>query len=150
MYRTSIQSADGYGCLRQKLQSVFRFLRNHDLEKLPVGSIPLEEGATAHVQDYTTVPSEEGRFEAHDRCYDIQFVVRGEEIVEVADRRRMNVSIPYAPENDVAFYGEPDRRNSVYLEKGDMVVLSPEEAHKPRVCAGKPCRVKKIVIKIPV
>lgn len=150
MYRTSIQSADGYGSLRQKLQSVCRFLRSHDLEKLPVGSIPLEEGTTAHVQDYMTVPSEEGRFETHDCCYDIQYVVSGEELVEVADRRRMSVSVPYAPENDITFYGEPARRNSVYLDKGDMVVLSPEEAHKPRVCAGKPCRVRKIVVKIPI
>ena len=46
--------------------------------------------------------------------------------------------------NDPVFCGK------VILYAGDLTVLSPEDAHKPRCAAGAPMAVKKIVLKVPV
>ena len=45
-----------------------------------------------------------------------------------------------------------DRVNTVsytHLE-GDLIVVAPEDAHKPRCVAGAPCQVKKVVVKVAV
>ncbi len=38
----------------------------------------------------------------------------------------------------------------VVLNEGDMIVVEPEEAHKPKCAAGTPCKVKKVVIKVKI
>ncbi len=37
---------------------------------------------------------------------------------------------------------------SVLLEEGDLIIVAPEDAHKPRCVAGVPCQVKKVVVKV--
>ncbi|HBP65018.1 MAG TPA: hypothetical protein DD730_12260 [Desulfosporosinus sp.] len=39
--------------------------------------------------------------------------------------------------------------NFITLKKDFFVVMFPEDAHQPRVAAGEPMPVKKIIIKIP-
>ena len=41
---------------------------------------------------------------------------------------------------------------NVMLESylGDLIVVAPEDAHKPRCVAGAPCQVKKVVVKVAV
>ena len=36
------------------------------------------------------------------------------------------------------------------LPEGDMIVVAPEDAHKPRCAAGHPMAVKKVVVKVAV
>ncbi len=58
--------------------------------------------------------------------------------------------IPYAEENDIEFYEDPEFFGSVFLREGDYTVVGYEDAHKPHIAVGKPMAVKKIVIKVPV
>jgi YhcH/YjgK/YiaL family protein len=51
-------------------------------------------------------------------------------------------------ENDLIFYEEPGLSGSVLLEEGDLIIVAPEDAHKPRCVAGVPCHVKKVVVKV--
>lgn len=150
MFRTNIHSAEKYDYFEGKFLAAYEFLRREDLGRLSEGSIALEGGAVASVQCYTTVPPEEGKFETHDRHFDIQFLVSGEETIEVADRGELVPCTPYDAGGDITFYREPERRDTLRLQKGDLVVLSPGEAHKPRICIKSPELVKKIVIKVPV
>ena len=53
-------------------------------------------------------------------------------------------------ENDLIFYEEPAVSGSVLLEEGDLIVVAPEDAHKPRCQAAGPEPVKKVVIKVAV
>ena len=38
----------------------------------------------------------------------------------------------------------------IILTPGELIVLAPEEAHMPKIIADGPCKVKKIVLKVPV
>jgi len=81
------------------------------------------------------------------RDFDIQYMVSGREQFGVCKRDGLKVK-ERIEENDVIFYEEPEFSGSVLLEEGDLIIVAPEDAHKPRCAAGKPCDVKKVVVKI--
>lgn len=128
----------------------FAFLRRADLETLSEGWIDLEEGVRASVQHYATMPADTLDFETHERFFDIQYLVEGIELVGFVDRNRLDVKVPYNPESDITFYEDTAHAGAALLHAGDYVLLTPEDAHKPRVAAGEGIPVKKIVMKVPV
>ena len=101
----------------------------------------------ANVQEYTTFPAEQGSFETHEKYFDIQYLVSGREQFGVCKRDGLKVK-ERNEANDVIFYEEPEFSGSVLLEEGDLIIVAPEDAHKPRCAAGTPCDVKKVVVKI--
>ncbi len=100
------------------------------------------------MQEYTTIPWEECAFEAHDQYFDIQYVVSGRELFGYVKREDLKEKAPYDSEKDLVFFEEPERSGQILLEAGDLAVVPPEDAHKPRCIAGEKCRVKKIVVKV--
>lgn len=139
-----------YDYTSAKFETAYAFLRREDLAELPEGWIELTDGVRASVQHYTTMPAETLDFETHEKYFDIQYLVEGVELVGVTSREGMAEKTPYAAENDITFYQEPEFSGSVLLCAGDYVILEPEDVHKPRCAAGKPIAVKKIVVKVPV
>ena len=150
MFCTSIQLAERYNFLEEKFKTGYEFLRRADLNHLEAGSFPLENGVVASVQIYTTVPSDMARFEAHEKHFDIQFIISGEEMFEVADKALLQLDIAYDAEKDTAFYKEPAHKSVIYLKAGDLIVVAPEDAHKPRCAVSGSSEVKKVLVKIPV
>ena len=76
-------------------------------------------------------------------------MVEGEEFFGVCHREGLKVCDP-KPEKDLYFFEEPEASGVILLREGDLVVVEPEEAHKPRCAAGVPMKVKKVVIKVKV
>jgi YhcH/YjgK/YiaL family protein len=150
MFQSSIQTAEKYDYLAEKFIASYEFLRRKDLASLPVGTIKLNDDVTVQVHAYDTLAAESARFETHDRMFDIQYVISGQELFGVAPRSSLVVETPYNSEKDITFYRDPPLYGSVLLGAGDFIVVSPEEAHKPRCIAGQVSAVKKIVIKVRV
>lgn len=86
MYSDYIYDDYHFDLNEAKFQTAIGFLNRKDLQELPVGSIVLENGVTASVQEYTTRAPESLSFETHDRFLDLQYVVKGEEIIQVVPR----------------------------------------------------------------
>ena len=63
-------------------------------------------------------------------------------------REGLEEKAPYDQEKDLVFFDDPGDSGQILLEAGDLAVVSPEDAHKPRCMAGENCRVKKIVVKV--
>ena len=150
MCSTKIGLEYKYDLTEKKFQTAFAFLRRDDLAALPEGWIDLEDGVRASVQHYTTMDAATLDFETHEKFFDVQYLIEGDELIGVVDRKDLVEKIPYSVDNDVAFYEEPVLSGAVLLRAGDYVVLAPEDAHKPRCLAGKAMAVKKIVVKVPV
>lgn len=104
----------------------------------------------ASVQEYTSLKADTCKFEAHNRYFDIQYVVEGEEQFGYAKRADLTEEAPYDEMNDIVFFCEPEEAGTVLLKAGDCIVVAPEDAHKPRCQAKEACYVKKIVIKVRV
>ncbi len=123
------------------------------LKNLQVGQnerVDLAGGAFALEQVYRTKPRTEGFFESHRRYIDVQVIVSGEEIIEVADVAALSLREDRTPAQDVLIYGVPEKTSVLTLQTGDAAVLFPVDGHMPQIALGSSVEVRKIVIKVPV
>ncbi|SEW04083.1 YhcH/YjgK/YiaL family protein [[Clostridium] fimetarium] len=151
MLTTTLKLADKYNYLEEKFNIAFNFLKNENLMELPLGKVLIKgDDIFANVQEYTTMPASDCKYEAHDKYFDIQYVVKGKEQFGYALRHGMETQAPYDADNDLVFFKEPSSGGSILLSTGDFAVVAPEDAHKPRCIDNEPCEVRKIVVKVRV
>lgn len=140
---------DPYDYRSSRFQKAFAFLKQADLKGLPLGRVEIDgDQVWAEVQEYTTMPWEETRFEGHRRYFDIQYVVQGQELMGCVQVQGLKEAQPYDEERDLVFFEEPAQAGAVLLKEGDWAAVPPKMAHKPRCAAGEACRVRKIVVKV--
>ena len=134
------------------LKKAIDFLQKPDIHDLVDGRVDIDgEHVFALVQRYETVLADNPRFEYHRTYMDIQYIVSGEEILGWAPAGRMVISEAYDTEKDVCFGTVPKGEiTPVYLQSGQLTVLYPEDGHAPKLAAGAPSRVTKIVVKVAV
>ena len=149
MFFSPVSLATKYNYLEEKFLAAYKWLAETNLDNTAAGSYPICEGVTANVQEYTTFPAAEGSFETHDLFFDIQYIISGKEQFGVCKRDGL-VLKQDNPDNDVKFYEEPEMSGTVLLLPGDLIVVAPEDAHKPRCAAGAPEFVRKVVVKVKV
>ena len=149
MFFSPVSLTTKYNYLEEKFLAAYKWLAETDLDNTAAGSYPICEGVTANVQEYTTIPAAEGSFETHDLFFDIQYIISGKEQFGVCKRDGL-VLKQDNPDNDVKFYEEPEMSGTVLLLPGDLIVVAPEDAHKPRCAAGAPEFVRKVVVKVKV
>lgn len=148
MFFSNVSIAEKYNYLEERFTCAYKWLAETDIKSLPVGSYSIKgDSVVANVQEYTTFPAGQGLFETHEKYFDIQFMVAGKEQFGVCKRDGLVVK-ERNEASDLIFYEEPEFSGSVFLEKGDLIVVAPEDAHKPRCQAGEPCAVKKVVVKV--
>ena len=81
------------------------FLMNTDLENLEAGKYLIDgDNVFANVVEYTTIPWEEAKYEAHKNYTDIQYVIKGSEVMTYAPIDQLNVSVPYNPDKDAVLF----------------------------------------------
>ncbi len=131
-------------------RTAFAFLNRNDLVSLPEGWVELGNGVRADVQRYTTSPAGELSFETHEKFFDIQYLIEGEEYLGVCTRKGLVPKTEYEAARDVTFYHDPAQAGQVLLRDGDYVIFAPEDAHKPRCLVNGAMEVRKIVVKVPV
>jgi biofilm protein TabA len=102
------------------------------------------------VQCYQPRAREQGRFEAHERHTDLQFLLSGRECIEVCDLRSQQPLPPYDSHGNLYFPMGAEPHSRLLLQAGAVAVLLPEDAHAPCLSPGgdgKEC-VRKLVVKI--
>lgn len=133
------------------LQKALDFLRRPGTLSLPDGRHEIDgEKVFALVQRYETLAAARPRFEAHRKYVDVQFIAAGAEVIGWAPLVSVRVDEPYDAGKDVCFGEAAGGWTPVRLEAGQLAVLYPEDAHAPRLAAGAPARVAKIVVKVAV
>lgn len=150
MFFSNVSIAEKYNYLDEKFTCAYKWLAETDIKNLPVGSYPLMgDDVIANVQEYNTAAAEGKRFETHEKYFDVQFLVSGREKFGVAKRDGMKEAERIA-EKDLIFYEEPEYSGYVILQEGDMIVVAPEDAHKPGCFIDAPMAVKKVVVKVKI
>src|SRR5262249_18280705 len=96
--------AELYRRLGERFAAGFDYLKR-DLAQVADGRYEiLGDDVFAMVQSYDTKPQEAGRWEAHRRYADIQFMISGRERMGVAPLERMKSQAPYDADKDVEFF----------------------------------------------
>lgn len=150
MFSCHINISTKYDYLSEKFKAGYKWLAETDIKALADGSYPiLGDEVVASVQSYTTEPAEKRRFEAHNKYFDIQYIAEGQEYFGVCRREGLKES-EARPEKDLYFFEDPELSGMILLREGDLIVVEPEEAHKPKCAAGAPMKVKKVVIKVKI
>ncbi len=138
-----------YAGISQRIAEAFNWLGTTDLGSLDEGTISISgDEILAIVQNYTTIAEKDGRFEAHRRFLDIQFVVSGVELILVAPTASLEADGPYNDVKDLEFLASSEDRSEVVLHGGMFALLFPDDAHMPKIEFGSPGKVKKIVVKV--
>jgi len=113
--------------------------------------IDLGHGVFVLEEAYETKLRADGFFESHRKYIDVQAIFEGEELMEVADRARMNARQPYNEARDLIIYEDSSDATLLRVFAGQAAVFFPADVHMPTLrvrAAAVP--VRKCVIKIPV
>ncbi len=130
----------------RRLQDALAWVRTGAVKELAPGRHELFDGVYVNISAYRT--KTEGRYEAHRKYLDIQILLKGREIIRLADLKKMTEETPYDAEKDILF-GSAEGKDYL-LREGEWMVIFPEEAHLPGQAAGEPEEVVKAVVKVPV
>lgn len=146
-------SMTDYGFAGPLFVRAFDWLKATNLENLQPGTTVVIDGERvfAQVQAYTTGNPEDFQFESHRSFIDIQYIVKGREVIGWTPLSKLTqVSKPYDSEKDITFYADPPTSVPVELYPGDFAVFFPSDGHKPKGNGGKSQEIMKIVIKLSV
>lgn len=136
--------------MTESLNKAIAFLRGLDSDKLTEGKVEIDgQRVFALCQRYETVTADAPKFECHKKYIDVQYIVSGEEIIGWVPADRITITEEYEANKDICFGKVPKHQiTSIYLGAGQLAVLYPEDGHAPRLAAGGPSTVLKIVIKV--
>jgi len=134
--------------LPEKIESALRIIKNLNFTTLKCGKYVVNDDFFYLVQEYETKPSKDADFEAHKKYVDIQYLVEGQERIEITSTVFLGIKTPYDSEKDVVFLKGPKYAGSVELKAGSYAIFYPKDAHKPGIVLNKSQYVKKIIGKI--
>ena len=152
MIVTDLMHIERQVLLTPTLVKAIEFLRRPEHASLAEGRVTIDgERVFALPQRYETSLPGTPRFEYHRKYIDIQYIVEGEEVIGWAPSAQLKITESYDREKDITFGTvPPEVMTAVRLRAGQLAVLYPEDAHAPRLAAGAPSKVFKIVVKVEV
>jgi len=152
MIHTDLKSAESLLPGTAAFRLALDFLRRPDLRNLPDGKYEIDgEKVFAMVQRYETLAQAEPKFEAHRKYTDLQFLAAGAELIGWAPLGKLAVTEVYDEGKEACFGTVPPGSWTTPLRlAGQLALLGPEDAHAPRLAAGAPAPVLKVVVKVRV
>ncbi len=149
MILDQIKHVELYYPLGENFRKAFEFLKNSDLENIGEGKYEIDgENVFAIVQNYDTKPRTAGKWEAHKKYADIQYIVSGKEKIGFSFPAKMIVTEEYNSDKDIMFLkGEGD---FLILGSGCFAIFFPTDIHMPGIAVDLSTAVKKVVIKVKV
>jgi len=152
MIVTDLRHIEHQASMTPLMSKAVSFLRQSDVNTLSDGRVEIDgKQVFALVQRYETISTGEPKFEYHQKYIDVQFMVTGEEVIGWVPREHMKITEAYDTDRDVCFgIAGTGTMTLVDLRAGQLAVLYPEDGHAPKLAAGAPSPVMKIVVKVAV
>jgi 3-deoxy-D-manno-octulosonate 8-phosphate phosphatase (KDO 8-P phosphatase) len=136
--------------LEERCMEAVAFLTKLNDEDSTLGRHDVNENFYYNVQEYETKANPSKHFESHCKYVDVQVLISGEELLQVADISRLRVEEPYDDAKERTLYYATADAASVVLRPGSFVILYPKDAHRTIAFDGVPSKVKKIVGKVKI
>jgi len=135
---------------KENWNKAFSFLKNTDFTSITLGRIELGDNMFANVSEYFSKDREGAPFEVHQKYIDIQYVVSGNELIDVASLKNMAVTKQYDSENDFAL-GAITEFTELKASSERFFIFFPTDAHRPGLKDGKDSvLIRKVVVKVPI
>jgi YhcH/YjgK/YiaL family protein len=145
-----LSNASLYVGVHKGLAAAFEYLRKSDLAKIEPGTYEID-GRRVYVmaQRYETKPMERGRWEAHRKYIDVQYVDQGAELFGYANLQDLKAG-PYDEAKDFLPLQGEGKGDFFRVRAGNFVVLYPQDGHMPGMAISTPQPVKKFVVKVAI
>lgn len=136
-----------YAGVSKRIAKAFEYLSKTDLKSLAVGKYEIEGAEVyASVSEYNSKEEGKGKWEAHEKYIDIQYIIEGAEQMGYANISKFKANVEYNPVKDIVF-GTAEGE-LVTVNKGMFAIFFPQDAHMPSMAIGESKPVKKIVVKV--
>ena len=142
-----LRHANNYFALGERVQKALEYLVNTDFNKIEPGKYEIDgDEIYAVISQYDTKPLTSGKWEAHKKYIDIQYMVSAKEKMGFTDSQKVIVLQEYRQGNDITIYkGEG---NFLIAEEGHFAIFYPTDIHMPQLALNIPKEVKKVVVKV--
>jgi YhcH/YjgK/YiaL family protein len=145
----TLENARFYYGVNKGIEKALKYLENTDFSTLSYGEYEIEgDKIFAKVQENLTQPIEAGKWEAHKKYIDVQFVFKGIEIMGYSNISRMKITEQYDKNIDCMFL--EGKGDFFKVHEGSFVVFQPIDIHMPGISNEKPQKVKKVIVKVQV
>lgn len=151
MIKDSIKNANLYYGLSRLIEAGLKYIIDTDFELLENGRYEIiNDDVYAVVQDYYSKPIDNGKFEAHKKYIDIQYIIHGKEKMGASHISNFDETTHYDQEKDIVFLKPKTATPPEFVEvkENDFIIFTPEDAHMPSIALDKPEHIKKVVIKV--
>ena len=128
----------------------FAFLHKLN-EQSPLGITELRgDKMFVNVHTYLTKSDEDCRFEGHRNMIDLQYIIKGGELIDWHLKDDLVVDGLYDVKKDFQFYKCPSKLSGtrINLKAGYFAIFFPEDGHRPQINDGQNESVLKAVVKI--
>ena len=133
-------------------EAILKFISGNNCAQLPDGEMEIRgRELFVRIMSYTPKSAEENRFEIHRVYADLQLVVKGAEIMQIARLDELAPQTEYDTKGDYQFFNVKGVVNDLVVKQGEFAVFYPQEPHRP-ACSwqGHAGTVKKLVFKIKI
>ena len=150
MIYDKIDNLEIYAGISEDIRLGLEWLRdvNPEIDK---GVYELSPRVKAIVSEYTTKEVNENGYEAHREYIDIQYILKGSEIICCLPLEYLKETKPFNPEIDAAFYEEDIvKPQEIVIGNGYFAIYYPHDGHMPCLKTDLPAEVKKVVVKVKI
>ena len=101
-----------------------------------------------NVHGYDPLPRDKCRYESHRKYVDLQYCIRGGELIDWCLTSSLKPDGAYDAEKDLQFHMPHEADSLLHMMPGRLAIFYPSDAHRPKVSDGVEKSVFKLVIKI--
>ena len=144
-----IENSYQYKNINERINLAFEYIRSTDLTDIKTGKYAIDgDTIYASISEYHTKNNTESMPEAHQKYIDVQYIIKGEELIGYAPLYDQEIAVEYAEANDIAFYNA--EVSYVKLVEGMFMILFPGDLHQPCIKVDNSTYVKKVVVKVKI
>lgn len=134
--------------LQDKNSLEYKSLSLIELDKC--NKIVLDENSFVLEQSYITKNKKDCFFESHKKYIDIQYMFKGDEIMEVENVDNLSVTTAYNEDLDYAKYAQINNSSTLIIKENELAIFYPQDAHMPCIKIDENKKIIKAVFKIAV
>lgn len=137
-------------------QEAFEYLQNitndfKDIKEDECKKEMLKHGMFVLKQIYKTKNRSDCFFESHKKYIDIQFMVKGDEYMDISDISSLKTIKEYDEKTDfIKYEGKEEGISKLLIKENELAIFFPSDAHQPCVKTKNEEIIYKAVIKVPL
>jgi YhcH/YjgK/YiaL family protein len=138
-----------YQNLSPNLKIALDYIKNLKVVDLKPGKINLANGVSVTSFIYMGKDISNVKFESHRTHLDLEYIVKGVELVQIAHPDLLRLKEAYDPSKDVKYYHDAETYNQFKLNEGYFVIYYPDDAHKVGLKVNE-SEIYKVWVRIPL